>query len=142
MVLFPSKKAEVSLPEEHFLEDWFDWPFLNENRPHLMRTDIQENDTDYVLDIDLPGFEKSDLSLILDNGYLTVTAKHEKTNDEKDKKGRYIRHERLSGTMTRSYYVGDVKEETIKAAYEKGVLTITFPKERPEEKNKKFIAIE
>lgn len=142
MVLFPMKKAEVNLPEEHFLDDWFDWPFVNENRPHVMRTDIQEVGSDYVLDIDLPGFEKKDLNLNLENGYLTVTAKREKVSEEKDKKGRFIRQERFSGSFSRSYYVGDVKEETVKAAYDKGVLTITFPKEKPEEKAKKFISIE
>lgn len=142
MVLFPTKKAEIRLPDEHFLDDWFDWPFVSENRAHIMRTDIQEVGADYVLEIELPGFEKKDLDLNLENGYLTVTAKQEKTNEEKDKKGRFIRQERLSGSLTRSYYVGDVKEDTIKAAYEKGILTITFPKDRPEEKNRRMIAIE
>lgn len=48
--------------------------------------------------------------------------------DEKDKDGRYIRQERYVGNMTRSFYLGDIPKEDIKAKYEGGVLRLSVPK--------------
>ena len=62
---------------------------------------------------------------------VTVKAKAEETNkdkDEKDKDGRYIRQERYVGNMTRSFYLGDIPKEDIKAKYEGGVLRLSVPK--------------
>ena len=52
----------------------------------------------------------------LNDGYLTIQAVRSHSNDEKDKKGRYLRRESFSGTCARSFYVGDVKKEDIHAS--------------------------
>lgn len=110
----------------------------------LMKTDVRDKDGNYELDIDLPGFKKEDISLTLDNGYLIVGASKTVSEDEKDSKGKMLRQERFSGAMQRSFYVGDgIDENDVKARFEDGVLSLTFPKEKePELPEKKTIMIE
>src|SRR5699024_10874335 len=92
-------------------------------KKNAMKTDIREHDTGYELDIDLPGFKKDEIKAELENGYLTISATKSANNDEKDKKGKYIRRERYAGTMQRSFFVGDdVTQEDIKAKFENGIL--------------------
>ena len=78
--------------------------------------------------MDLPGFSKDEIHLDLENGYLTIST--EKALEKKEeKKGKVLRQERYSGTMSRSFYVGDsLTEEDIKAKYENGVLSLSIPK--------------
>ena len=110
----------------------------------LMKTDVRDKDGNYELDIDLPGFKKDEISLTLDNGYLLVAASKSLDNEEKDDKGRLLRQERYSGSMQRSFYVGDgIDDKDVSAKYEDGVLKLVFPKEKePELPEKKTIAIE
>lgn len=110
----------------------------------MMKTDVRETENGYEVDIDLPGFKKEDLQLQLENGCLTVSASKGVDKDEKDKNGRYIRKERYSGSMSRSFYVGeDLTEEDIHAKYEDGILRLSLPKtEQKAVETKKYIAIE
>lgn len=110
----------------------------------LMKTDVHDNDGNYELDIDLPGFKKDEISLTLDKGYLIVGAAKTLNEDEKDSRGKLLRQERYSGAMQRSFYVGDaITEEDVKAKFEDGVLSLTFPKEKePAIPEKKTIMIE
>ncbi|MFU0841767.1 MAG: SHSP domain-containing protein [Burkholderia sp.] len=103
--------------------------FFGRNANRVMKTDVRETDKSFELDIDLPGFDKKDITASLKDGYLTVSAQKSQSNDEKDKKGRYVRRERWTGAMSRSFYVGDrVKEGDIHAKYENGMLQISVPK--------------
>ena len=79
--------------------------------------------------MDLPGFQKDEIQLDVQDGYLTIQAEKGLDKDEEDKKGRVLRQERYAGSCSRSFYVGDVRPEDIKAKYESGVLTILVPKE-------------
>ena len=97
----------------------------------------------YEVDIDLPGFAKEEIKLELNNGYLTINA--EKNLDQnKEKHGKLIRQERYSGSMQRSFYVGEeVTEEDVKASFQHGVLKLLIPKkEKKALPEKKTIAIE
>ena len=95
----------------------------------LMKTDVQENETDYELEIDLPGFKKDQINVKLEEGYMTISAAKGHDVDKKDKHGKIIRQERYSGAMQRSFYVGEsVKVEDVKAKFEDGVLKLTIPK--------------
>ena len=98
-----------------------------------MLTDVKEHDDHYDLEVELPGFKKEDLTVELNDGYLTITA--EKSHDQnKEKDGKLVRQERYAGVMSRSYYVGeDLKTEDIHGKYEGGVLTLSIPK-REEQK--------
>lgn len=93
----------------------------------VMKTDVKVVGDNYELDIDVPGYNKEDIKLELERGYLTVTAEQSKETDENDSK--YIRRERYYGKSSRTFYVGDnVTEEDIKANYKNGILSITVPK--------------
>ena len=97
---------------------------------NLLKTDIKEKPEGYELIVDVPGFKKDEVTAELNDGYITISAAKGLDKDEKDKKtGKYIRKERYAGSMSRSFYVGDVKPEDIKAKYESGVLTVLVPKE-------------
>ena len=110
----------------------------------IMNTDVKETDNGYEVDIDLPGFKKEDVKAELHDGYLTISAAKNVNNDEKKEDGKYIRKERFSGNMSRSFYVGDnITQEDIHAKYEDGILKLTVPKKeekKVEEKN--YINIE
>jgi HSP20 family protein len=142
---------------ENLFDDWFDvdfpqWPEFRDldraerklygrHADRLMKTDVHEHDDHYEVDIDLPGFKKEEIKLELNNGYLTVGAskEHDQTNN-----GKVIRKERYSGSMSRSFYVGEgIKEEDVHAKFEHGVLHLELPKEKtPEVPEKKLIQIE
>ena len=96
---------------------------------HLMATDVHETDTDYELDMNLPGFKKDQINVKLEDGYMTISAAKDHDTEKKDRHGKIIRQERYSGAMQRSFYVGDaVKTEDVKAKFEDGVLRLTIPK--------------
>ena len=97
----------------------------------IMKTDVRETDNSYEVDIDLPGFKKDEVNVQLEDGYLTVSASKGLDKDEEDREGRFIRQERYAGACSRSFYVGDVKAEDVKAKYESGVLTVLIPKKEP-----------
>ena len=111
----------------------------------VMKTDVHEHDDMYELDIDLPGFKKEEISLSLENGNLVVGASKNLNKDEKSKEGKLIRQERYTGSMQRTFYIGeDVTEEEVKAKFEDGVLKLTIPKKDAQKtvEQKKVIAIE
>jgi HSP20 family molecular chaperone IbpA len=137
---------------ENLFDDWFDfpqWPDFNRmekklygrHADHLMKTDVHEHDDHYEVDIDLPGFKKDEIELQLKNGYLVVSAAKE---HEQENQGKAIRKERYSGSMQRSFYVGEqLTEEDIKAKFEHGVLSLEVPKkDTPKIPEKKTIMIE
>lgn len=111
---------------------------------NMMKTDVKETESGYQVAVELPGFDKSEISVELDKGYLTITAAKELDKDEKDEDGRYIRRERYAGSMQRSFYVGEVvQQEDIKAKYENGVLTLGVPREDARRiQQNRYIAIE
>ena len=120
-----------------------DKKLYGKNAPHMMRTDVHENEDNYEVYIDLPGFKKDEITLNLENGYLTISAAKGLDKDEQDKCGRVIRRERYAGAMQRSFFIGkDIPEEEIKAKFEDGVLKLTVPKKEAKLPEKKSIAIE
>lgn len=136
---------------ENLFDDWMDFSFPNiekslygKQTQNVMKTDVKETSQGYEVDIDLPGFKKEDVTAKLENGYLTIQASKGLNRDEKDEEGKYIRRERYSGSMSRSFYVGEgMKQEDIRAKFEDGILKLTVPKLDKEALEKKhYIAIE
>lgn len=139
---------------ESLFEDWMgkafsefadmDRALYGEHGKNLMKTDVKESEDSYQVSLELPGFDKSEISARLENGCLTVAASKGVDRDEKDEDGRYLRRERYSGTMQRSFYVGEgVQQEDIGARYENGVLTLRIPKQETRKlPQHKYIAIE
>ena len=125
---------------ENLFDDWFSFPELRNfdqaerklygrHTDQIMKTDVHEQTDHYDVDIDLPGFDKSEINLELDNGYLVVGASKNIENSSDDNKGKLLMQERYSGSMQRSFYIGDaVTEEDIKASFKDGVLSLNIPK--------------
>lgn len=119
-------------------------PFFDERESRVMKTDIKEKKDKYVIDIDLPGYEKENIKIEVEDGYLTV---HASTNSNKEEKeeGKFVRKERYVGSCSRSFYVGEeVNDEDIKATFKNGTLKLEIPKkeEKKELPEKKYIQIE
>ena len=140
---------------ESLFDDWMDFPFQREffgdrnplygkHAKNMMKTDVRESEHGYELDVDLPGFKKDEVQAKLENGYLTIFAAKGLDKDQKDDKGNYIRRERYTGNMSRSFYVGDsLKQEDIHAKFEDGILKLSFPKQNSKQvANHNYIAIE
>ena len=136
MAMFPA------LVNDTMFSDLFDDPFFEDWRnmeratardvsmpTGMMSTDVRETDNGYTVDIDMPGFKKDDISLDLQNGYLTVSARRDSSHEDKDDNGRWLRRERYAGSCSRSFYVGeDVKDSDIHASYKDGTLCLEMPK--------------
>ena len=124
------------------------WPeereLYGKHARNLMKTDVHETEDSYEMNVDLPGFKKEDIHVDLKEGYLTLRAEKNLEKEEEEKKEKkVIRSERYVGSMSRTFYVGDVRPESIKCKYEDGVLTLEFPKaEQPKLPETHSITIE
>ena len=123
-------RRSYNLFDDFFNNDFWGGDFRKFEAPS-MKTDVKEIDGNYELSIEVPGFNKEEITASLKNGYLTISAKHEENNDEKNEQGKYIRRERRFGSCQRSFFVGEaITEEDIKASYNNGILKLTLPKEK------------
>lgn len=154
---------------EDLFNDWMSFPFHTAAEAarrraagescRAMRTDIRETEDYYEMETDLPGYRKDEVSVKLDKGYLTIRAGRDEKDEAKpegagsdeaaaepkvEPAGRYIRRERFTGTMSRTFYIGEtVQQEDIRARFENGILTLRIPKKpRKEVEEHKYIAIE
>ena len=115
-------------------DNFFDEDFFPKREHNLMKTDIKEKKGKYEIAMDLPGYEKENINLELNNGYLVISAKVEKEENENGESN-FVRRERFYGECTRSFYVGDdIEEKDINAEFKNGVLKVEIPKK--EEKSK------
>ncbi len=132
------------MPNKLYLDDVFDdfmFPTVKDEFGK-MKCDIYEKDGAYHLEMDVPGFDKKDVQIeIDDNDYLTITAEKNTEDTEEDEKKNYIRKERNYGKYQRSFYVGGVDKENIQANFENGILKISMPKIEEEKSSKKTIEI-
>lgn len=135
---------------EDLFNDWFSFPdfdkkYYGKNTDQVMKTDIKEKDKEYEVDIELPGYKKEDVKAELKDGYLTISAAKNVSTEDKKEDGKYIRKERFSGNVSRSFYVGeDMTQEDIHAKFEDGILKLTVPKKEAKkvEDKKSYITIE
>ena len=140
MMLVPRKR------EFDLLDDIFDEPMFNFSNNNIMKTDIKDHKNSYEIVVDLPGYEKDNIEMTINDGYLTINAKtkHE-VNEGNEEGSKFIRKERYYGECSRSFYVGNtIKEEDIKANFKNGVLSVSVPKKDPKKEisEKKRIQID
>ena len=129
-----------------FFEDFFGDDFfgnMGNKELSMMKTDIKHEDGKYKLEVELPGYNKEDITAELKDGNLTISAVTKTEDEKKDDKGNYLRRERYFGSCKRSFYVGkDVTENDINAGFENGVLKLEFPDNlQKKEDEKKLISI-
>ncbi len=112
------------------MRNWMNDDFFSDLTPAAdhMKTDVAENDKNYSVKIDMPGFDKKDIHISYANNILTVTGKRDTVDDEADRDGNILHSERRYGQMSRQYRLPDVERKNIKAHYDNGVLAITLPK--------------
>lgn len=124
-----------------YFDDFFDNFFQDTTKEGaLLKTDIKDSEDFYELVVDVPGFDKDEIKILLENGYLSISATKDK--DEKTEEGHYIRRERVHTSAVRKFYVGEnITEENINAKLDKGVLVVKVPKKEEEIKTEKLIEI-
>ena len=145
-MLFPTLYGEKNMFDD--FDDAF-FPVMKHDRlfgknpSRIMRTDVRETPESYEFDIDLPGFKKEEISATLKDGYLTISASKGLEHEEKNDKGHYLRRERMSGSCSRSYYVGDgITEKDVQAKFENGILQVSIPKKEVKEEEHRAITIQ
>ncbi len=106
------------------------------------RTDITDNGDSYLLEADLPGFDKKGINLDINGDMLTISAERHSKTEEKDSKGKCIRCERSYGSYSRQFDISGVETSKIKAKYEDGVLKLTMPKKTEEPEHTHRLEIE
>jgi HSP20 family protein len=126
------------VPRKIFYDDDFWDDFMPSVKNDEMKCDIYEKGDKTFIEMDIPGYKKEDINVDVHNNYLNITAKKEEHHEDKDKN--YIRRERSYGKISRSFYIGDIKENDIDASFKDGILTVSVPKE-PKENNHKKIEI-
>lgn len=106
--------------------------FWNDTELTAFRTDIKKQDGNYILEAELPGFKKEDISIDIDKDCLTISAEHKSVENEDDKDKGFIRRERYYGSYSRSFNIKGIDADAISASYNDGVLTLTMPEKTPE----------
>lgn len=123
----------------NMLDDFFtgSWPIQRSLAGDTFKIDIQDNDTEYTIEAELPGVKKEDVEITLNDGRLNISVKKEEVSENKSKK--YIHRERKYAQMSRSILLADADDEDIKAKLEEGVLTIQVPKKQHEDTSKRIM---
>ena len=96
------------------------------------RTDVVDTGDAFKLEAELPGFDKEDIKIDVENDCLTVSAEHKSEKKEENEKKNFVKRERFYGSYTRSFDVSGINVDGIEAKYENGVLVLTLPKKAAE----------
>lgn len=135
--LTPYERNDFWNPFREFEKDFFK-DFSSASR---CRTDIRDDGGKYILECEMPGFNKDDIKIDVNGSTLTLCAEHKSENDEKNKNGEYIRRERSYGSYCRSFDISNIDESSIEAEYTNGVLKVTLPKKAEQQPEIKRIEI-
>lgn len=127
---------------ENFLDSFFNDDFFLPSAYNTgsFRVDLKEDENNYLLDADMPGMDKNNIDINLQNNYLTISAKREDQVEEN--KDNYVRRERTYGEFKRSFYFDNIDEENITASFKDGVLHLQLPKKDKAKDERKRINIE
>jgi len=128
------------IPRSYFFDDMLnDFSKVSTN---TMKCDVYEENEEYNIEVDIPGYQKEDISIEAENGYITIIAeKAEKNEKSQDKNKKYIFQERKYGKVERTFYLGESRIDNITAKFTNGVLKIKIPKIE-EKENRTIIEIE
>ncbi len=118
---------EMEELERNFFADPFGHFFDSKDLAEF-KTDVTDEGDHYLLEADLPGFDKKDIHLDLNGDMLSIHAERHSRVDEKDQKGKVIRMERSYGSYCRQFNVSEIDTDHIKASYDNGVLKLSMPK--------------
>ncbi len=106
--------------------------FFSDEAQTGIKTDIRDTGDSYVIDAELPGYNRDEINVEVNDDILTISAEKHSENNEEDKNSGYIRRERFNGSVTRSFNISEVDAASITAKHENGVLSLTLPKKKEE----------
>ena len=106
------------------------------------KTDITDEGDHFLLEADMPGFDKKDIKLDVSGDTLTIKAERLTKNKVEDKKDRYVCSERSYGSYSRSFDITGIDAKGIKAKYNNGVLSLTLPKKVEKQPESTSVEIE
>ena len=111
------------------VDDFFNdsWPSRRSFTRDTFKIDVQENDSEYLIEAELPGVDREEVNIDMNEGRMTISVQREENINEENKN--YVHKERRFSSMSRSLYLDDAKSDGIKAKLENGVLNIKVPKE-------------
>ena len=115
------------IPRKYYLNDIFD-NFLTVPEESNLKCDIYEEDGNYHIEMDIVGFNKDDITIECDKGYLTITAEKSTLQNDESSNKNYIRRERSYGSYKREFYLGEIDTDNVDANFNNGVLSIVIPK--------------
>jgi HSP20 family protein len=122
---------------------WFDFPFHNLQEDMDIswspRLDVSETENGLEIVADLPGMEKKDIKVSLEDNLLTIQGERKEEKESKEKQ--YHTIERRSGSFYRALRLPvEVEKDKVEAGFKDGVLTLRLPKSK--EAKKKVAQIE
>ena len=134
LVPFNKKNKEISTNtgfEDFYnvLDDFFsnDWPLRRTLTHDTFKVDVEDNGNEYLIEAEVPGIDKKDINVELNDGKLMISIVRDETNESKKKN--FIHRERRYSSMSRSIYLEDAKPDGIRAKLENGLLKVEVPKE-------------
>lgn len=137
---YQDEKRGYNLDSYHPFWSLFNDAFSDYQSSDVLKTDVSEDAGGYSFEVEVPGINKNDIRISLDNGYLTIAASVKRNHEGK---GKYIRTERYEGDFQRSFYVGEgVKKSDVKASVHDGVMTIHVDRPQKEPVEDKYIQIQ
>ena len=124
---------------------WNEWNNLEKSLFGSMnggqfRCDIKDEGDKYVMEAELPGFQKEDISVDIQDDRLIITARH--NSEKEEKKDNYLRRERQYGSFCRTFDLSGIQADNISASYQNGILELTLAKQQVQVPAKRTIAIE
>lgn len=109
-----------------FFGDDFAKGMLGTERP--LKVDVQDKGDYYLLEADMPGMNRENVHVDVNNGVLTISAEMNDSNEKKDEDGHYIYRERRYGRTSRSFNLDGIRDQDITAEFKDGVLKLNLPK--------------
>ena len=142
--LIPFREDDLARHDDFFspfVKNFFNDDYFTEmsNIHKNFNVDLKETDENYLIEADLPGTKKEDISIDFHNNYLVINAKRQESVE--DKKENYVRRERHYGEFKRNFYIDNADENKIDASFNNGVLKITIPTINQDNDKRKKIEI-
>jgi len=122
-----------NMMDDFFNDGWLSRRFFPRD---TFKVDVQENESEYLIEAELPGVEREEINIVMNEGRMTISVQREE--NIKEEKKNYVHRERRFSSMSRSLYLDDAKSTGIKAKLENGVLSIKVPKENKPNKSVKI----
>ena len=133
-----SRRNNWSTGVDRFFDEFFKDPFFDKvsSIAAPIKADVKETEKEYIIEAELPGVNKEDIIVDLQDNVLTLGVDLKQEKDEED--DGYIYKERQTSSCRRSFTVHNIDNENVKASYKDGILSIVLSKVEPETKNRKI----